>query len=184
MSKYKAGDKFVIEIKGETDGIPGAYWVENNLTATEAWLDKLRRLEDVIKDELEKARQEGAEEAWKVAKKIVVVDGGFAHAEREKIFGTPYIDTVFNQNSFYLAKMKIEKWKEENEEVHVGDIVEYPIDSENPCEVYVTSVQEEGGVFYGFNIDSGGVYANCFVSDARKTGRHMEWDRLREVLKE
>lgn len=189
MSKYKTGDKFVIEVKEKNKELGGPFYeigweeVHTGLAVENESLYKMPRLEDVVKDEVEKARQDGAGEAWEIARKIVALpsNGGYTDDELREIFGEYITRVILDNNSFAEAKAKIEKWEKEKEEIHIGDIVEYPIGSGK--EIYISDIWEEKEIFYGFSISDGGVYSDRPLSSARKTGRRVEWDKLREVLR-
>lgn len=131
---------------------------------------------------MEKARQEGAEEAWEIARKIVLPlnKREYTKDELREIFVEDSFYEILWHNTFSEVRAKIEKWEKRKDEIHVWDIVE-PVDNEYSTEVYVSEIVDD--VFYGFRIADGVVVANEGLSCVRKTGRHVEWDKLEEVLR-
>ncbi len=67
-----------------------------------------------------------AEEAWETARRLCSNqrDGGLSWWELVEIFGTPYFDELFEQNTVYEAAEKIRKW-EKNKVIQYGDVVKY-----------------------------------------------------------
>ena len=75
-------------------------------------------------------RQEGQNEAWELARKIITapIKGGYTHADLKDIFGTDfetdYVSSCFEANSYRKAADKIQKWEEEQAKIfHVGDVI-------------------------------------------------------------
>lgn len=149
MSKYKVGDKFIVEIEEIYNGdlvkheehmhlhrIKGF----NSLVLDKYGLDKLQKYdEEVIATKFyEKGRQEALEEvqncesygyekglndAWELAKKLELneCDGGFSSDTIAKAFGCTVYDT-FRLFTPKQAIAKIEAY-DESKEIKVGDVV-------------------------------------------------------------
>lgn len=177
--KYKAGDKFVIEIdriEGNLYGIKGF----NTTVFDDNGLDRLESVEEA----LNKARQEGAEDAWELASKMVFLPryGGYPLDMLAEVFGNDDADIIMKDNSYSEAKAKIKEYerkkKEEEEKIRVGDVVEYPNPfGSNANKYYVTLVRDS--VFYGIRTSDGATFGGS-LKGAKKTGKHKD---LEEVLK-
>ena len=159
MSKYKAGDKVVLEILSiDGDGyyIVGSenysWWaspktldevVEPLSTYTDQLNDKIKRQEAEItrllaenaelkKDleyyhtgtdtcDMESARAEEQEEAWKLARKCMLM----SDPEREAIFGSGHnaLYGVLTYFDYKHAAAKVAEWEQKKEEICVGDVL-------------------------------------------------------------
>lgn len=126
--KYKAGDKFLLEItaiKPDTyrhNGVDYPYKMEisdkRNCNCEYIWNYKESQL-----DSLEKVDMT-PEEAWEVARKILPIQGGLSSDELEEIFGSSDAVEIIKKFDQREAKVKIEVW-EKSKEIKIGDIVEY-----------------------------------------------------------
>lgn len=119
--------------------------------------------EDILQDP-----QMTAEEAWEIAKKILLypAHGGFNATELEEIFGrTEHLWELTPQQ----AKAKIEAWEAEKE-IKVGDEVDICGDKG-----IVTSFGTDGDRIHVLYLD-GIVNSYRKDKDIKKTGRHINID--------
>ena len=78
---------------------------------------------------LEEARQDGQNEAWELARKIITapIKGGYTHADLKDIFGLDYVSGCFEANSYREAVDKVQQWEEKKANtIHVGDVLLSP----------------------------------------------------------
>ena len=113
--------------------------------------------------DIESAIVEGQEEAWKLARKCMLM----TDPEREAIFGSGHnaLYGVLTYFDYKHAAAKVAEWERKKEEICVGDVVE--------CEEH-----------YGVVVGVGEVYVKVFTSDwtpfqwmkkdCTKTGRHID----------
>lgn len=162
MSKYKAGDKVVLEmlsIDGDGYYIVGSehysWWaspknldevVEPLSTYTEPLEAKIRRQaaditrllkenEQLKKDleyyhtgtdicDIESARAAGQQEAWEFTRNIALSEtyGGYSNNELKEIFGSIYLEKIFNL-TYTEAAANVAEWEKAKEEICVGDVL-------------------------------------------------------------
>ena len=196
MSNYKVGDKFIIEIDkifnqdGETlyraKGMKSLVFDEyglNILKQLEAETMKLLRENAELKERMQKdidylcdlcnnqhnldvARADGAEKAWKLALKLRYMD----YEDEVECFGLEYDGKekwieIMEKYTYAEAATKVAEWEHKKEEICVGDVVE--------CEGH-----------HGVVVGAGEVYVKGFTSDwtpfqwmkqrCTKTGRHID----------
>lgn len=179
--KYKLGDKFLVEITEINDsGYPytlneiGIITTEEN---TEENLDKLRKPDDMT-----------AEEAWNIAKKIILNPGidGYTTPELGEIFGTPSIIEIFRDNTIpQQAKAKIEAW-EAKKEIKVGDEITAKDDDGNVLKLFVQKITRDNRIkYWGIINHDDGTADVGFIShgnDVKKTGRHVDIQSVIEQI--
>lgn len=157
MMEYKVGDEILIKAV-----ITGSREDESKLLVRTTRNSFLVEKNDVIP-----APDMTAEEAWKIAKKILLhpANGGFNSTELEEIFGrTEHLWELTPQE----AKKKIEAW-EASKEIKVGDFVE--LENKIFC---VTSLVGE----YCCGMDANGYVYSARKKYTKKTGRHIDIDGL------
>ena len=134
MSKYKVGDKFIVEIKEVMDSDNGTLYRSNfsTLVFDDYGLDKLQKY-DKYAENLERNHEvlkifeekynKGLNDAWDLARKLELneCDGGFSNDTISKAFGCTVYDT-FRLFTPKQAIAKIEAY-DENKEIKVGDVV-------------------------------------------------------------
>lgn len=153
--KYKVGDEVLV--KAKIIAVSRRYFgveIEENCF-------------DVREDNIVPVPDMTADEAWEIAKKILLypANGGFNSTELEEIFGrTEHLWELTPQE----AKAKIEAWEAEKE-IKVGDFVEF--EDEIFC---VTSLVGE----YCCGIDVNGYVYSANKKDTKKTGRSIDIERL------
>lgn len=134
MSKYKVGDKFIVEIKEVMDSDNGTLYRSNfsTLVFDDYGLDKLQKY-DKYAENLERNHEvlkifeekynKGLNDAWELARKLELneCDGGFSNDTIAKAFGCTVYDT-FRLFTPKQAIAKIEAY-DENKAIKVGDVV-------------------------------------------------------------
>lgn len=131
MSKYKTGDKVVMEItKGKT--LLGTdYYLFNDGFGIRQGLVELNA--EPLTTYTEQARADGAETAWELAKKCMLM----TDRERETIFGSGHnaLYGVLTYFDYKHAAAKVAEWEKAKEEIKVGDILEDIADNNVKCVV-------------------------------------------------
>lgn len=162
--KYKVGDEVLVKARIVEDSVFGY---------------GLKTYDNIIfnekKDEVIPVPEMTAEEAWEIAKKILLypAHGGFNATELEEIFGrTEHLWELTPQE----AKAKIEAWEAEKE-IKVGDEVDICGDKG-----IVTSFGTDGDMIHVIYLD-GIVNSYRKDKDIKKTGRHIDVDKLLQLLR-
>lgn len=129
-----------------------------------------------LPDAIEKAYNRGLNDAWELAKKIVLPDhlGGYTVDELEDIFGKKTFTSLMNTFSPQEALAKVKAYEEQNE-IRVGDVVEF---KDGYIESIVTKV--DGHIIYRLFRD-GGFNNVTKKEDLIKTGRH--YDSIDEFMR-
>lgn len=208
MSKYKVGDKVVMEI-GKYEGFYGisdnensdiTFWFRDDhldrctepLPAyTEPLEAKIRRqaaeitrlLEENmrLKPNYENIRAKGQNEAWKLAKKIVgdVRDSGYSAEELGQIFGYAISQPCIMENTYQKAAAKVAEWEKAKEEIKVGDEVKH---NKTEYTGIVTRVSERmNKITIIFKDGSSESYDSSMF---HKTGRHIDIDSFLKQIGE
>ena len=144
MSKYKVGDKFIVEIEEIYNGDLAKHEEHmhlhrikgfNSLVLDEYGLDKLQQINPKLKiediddmlaehDLKKEAYEKGLQDAWKLARKIVLKAemGGICYDDFKKIFGVGDYMSVLRTMTPQQALAKIEAYEKEKA-IKVGDVV-------------------------------------------------------------
>ena len=127
--------------------------------------------EDKRRMDINKARAEGAEAAWELARKIVddVDNGGYRIGDLVQIFGLGSYSACILCNTYSEAAAKVEAWEKAKEEIKVGDVVSHE-------EKYGVVISEGTICFRGFTDD--GTPFEWYKERCTKTGRHIDIDRF------
>ena len=184
--KYEDGDKFVIEIGDQKEGV---FEVKNtDFYFTEHVLDQLTTYKEKQTVDAIKARQEafntGMEEIWELVRKIYFDSeaGGLTFQEMQEIYGCKFLCEIFGKYTVQEVKARYDAWKTEKEQFHVGDVV--CLKSTKNCLVLVTYVDKENELFSGFKISNDKTNGYCFnnkkTSDYEKTGRTIDFLKVLE----
>ena len=114
-----------------------------------------------------------AEEAWEIARKIVLLEneGGIPAKDMVHMFGVKFPRDIVREYSVQEVKTKIEAWEAENE-IKVGDEVDICGDKG-----IVTSFGTDGDRIHVLYLD-GIVNSYRRDKDVKKTGRHIDIDGL------
>lgn len=169
MSKYKTGDKVVMEItKGKT--LLGTdYYLFNDGFGIRQGLVELNA--EPLTTYTEQARAEGQNEAWELARKIVsdIYHGGYNSDELKEIFGYFLYQNIWEDNTYPEAAAKVAQWEKAKEEIKAGDILEEIEDSNVKC--VVTKPHSSNMAYLVFSDGSAGLNE---LDNLRKTGRHTD----------
>ena len=208
MSKYKVGDKVVMEITNRfknaygheycsvLDSLYSADFIDNKVeplsTYTEPLEAKIRRQAAEItrllaenkelKEEYNQTFNQGAEEAWELTRKIICppINGGFNRSEITEIFGYGYISDIFEKYKYTEAAAKVAEWKKTKAKILVktGDVLEYIYDSNVKC--IVTNLYPSNMAYLVFEDGTAGIHE---LDDFKKTGRHMDIDSFLKQIR-
>lgn len=163
MSKYKAGDKFVIEIKSVIHGDDICYKtniIGNGRYLDAEQLDKLEQIEEIADDMT-------AEEAWEIAKKISEMeDSEIMESILEGDALNPIRAVLYNFTP-HQVKSKIEAWESEKE-IKVGDVVYY---QNNDNEEFLVIADDNKFVWVYSHASR---VQNILKEDLHKTGQHID----------
>ena len=202
MSKYKVGDKIVLEIiSGEAYGDYLAGSKEQNWwfnaeglergseplgTYTEPLEAKIRRQAAEItrllaenkklKEDFEKSKRvnlnmgrlAGQNEAWELARKIVLKNG-YSGYDLHEIFNCCGSHQALENCTYPEAAAKVSKWEKAKEEIKVGDILEDIYDSNVKCTV--TNLYPNNRAYLVFDDGTAGMHE---LDNLKKTGRHID----------
>ena len=175
MSKYKVGDKVVMEITDKVEVMEEPNYILSDATVVnQGYIDKAA---EPLSTYIEQARAEGQNEAWELAKKIVLqpINGGYKRSEFEEIFGCGYISDIFEKYTYPEAAAKVEAWEKAKEEIKVGDVVSHE-------EKYGVVISEGTICFRGFTDD--GTPFEWYKERCTKTGRHIDIDSFLKQIRE
>lgn len=174
MSEYNVGDKVYLEGKiNEYDESDNTYCVD--------YCDyyKNTRTTDWVKGDVlhtpDEAYNKGLDDAWELAKKIVLPDhlGGYTVDELKDIFGKNTFASLMNTFSPQEALAKVKAYEERNE-IKVGDVVEF---KDGCIESIVTKV--DGYTIY--KLFKSGDCNSCDKKDLKKTDKH--YDSIDEFMR-
>lgn len=208
MSKYKVGDKFIVEIEETICGYGNnpndtGHITEplhrikgfNTLVFDSYGLDKLQKYEEeVIATKFyEKGRQEALEEvqncesygyekglqdAWELARKISEIP----LAKRREILSTEwqFLEDILKDFTPQEALAKIEAY-EDSKAIKVGDVVK--VDGTNKdCGIVIAidEIQKKARLMYA---DTSFRVNEWYLADLKKTGRHLDIEHLLEQIR-
>lgn len=183
MSKYNVGDKFAIEIKELVNGSNGEMFYKSDCCSIifgEEQLDKLQKYEQptISEDTLEmvrmKALNEGRNEVWELAKKIVLNQqyGGLSIGELKKIFGFGSPTEILMRYTLQETLEKLEAYEKEQNEIKVGDVLKARL---NGMKCVVSSDKGCNGFVLTFSDGSGSTEDLTFIKqNYKKTGKHID----------
>ncbi len=192
MSKYKVGDKFIVEIgdvfSNDADDFiieeETLYKVEGfkSLVFDSYGLDKLQKYDEVkekleLIDELKQVEyNRGLQDAWELAHKCVA----FTDECKLEVFDTNNPYCIIAKQTYQEALAKIEAY-EKSQQIQVGDVV------------YSSATDNKEGICVGCGND-GEEYAlvwfkeydcpqNMSVKHLKKTGRHIDIEHILEQIR-
>jgi hypothetical protein len=174
MAKYKVGDKVLIQGKIseiEVDNNKVSYWV--NYGGYDCFSEK-----ELL--ESHKTYEDGLNDAWELAKKIVMSTKAKANAytgvDLTNIFGDDHTTRILNNLTPQEALAKIEEY-EESKAIKVGDVVK---SKDSELEFVLTAIN--GAIVQGVT-RNGDVY-NTVRKHVEKTGRHIDISSILEQIRE
>lgn len=176
MSKYKIGDKVVLEITDKVEVMGDPWYLLSN--ATSIYVPYLDKAAETLSTYTEQARAEGQNEAWELARKICLgkEDGGLPNDETYEIFNTHSPYDIMCEHTCPEAAAKVAEWEKAKEEIKVGDIVEDGLGS------IALSIRNAGGMLY--LVFSDGSCGRHEPESWHKTGRHIDIDGLLKQIGE
>ena len=129
--------------------------------------------DEFLKEMAESAREEGQEEAWELARKIVLKNGYSAY-DLHEIFNCCGSHQALEDYTYLEAAAKVEAWEKAKEEIKVGDVVSH--EEKNGV------VISEGTIcFRGFTDD--GTPFEWYKERCTKTGRHIDIDSFLKQIR-
>lgn len=170
MSKYKVGDKVVMEITDKVEVMEEPNYILSDATVVnQGYIDKAA---EPLSTYIEQARAEGAETAWELARKIVL--GGkdcYSCEDLKKIFDYGYSQAVMRHYTYPEAAAKVVEWEKAKDEIKVGDVLEDMASSKIKC--VVTNIYPSNMAYLVFSDGSAGIHE---LENMKKTGRHIDID--------
>ena len=117
-----------------------------------------------------------AEEAWEIARKIVLLEdeGGIPSKDMVHMFGVKFPRDIVREYSVQEVKTKIEAWEAEKA-IKVGDVV-----MNEGLKCVVTRVVQDR-IYTVSKIGTTPVYCGEHIKKLKKTGRHID---INELLKQ
>ena len=178
MSKYKVGDKVVMEITDKVEVMEEPNYILSDATVVnQGYIDKAA---EPLSTYIEQARAEGQNEAWELAKKIVLqpINDGYKRSEFEEIFGCGYISDIFEKYTYPEAATKVSQWEKAKEEIKVGDVLENMAFSKVKC--VVTNLYPDNMAYSIFGDGTAGMHE---LNKFKKTGRHIDIDSFLKQIR-
>jgi hypothetical protein len=178
MSKYKTGDKFVIEIGAERLGDPILYRIKgfNALMFDDNGLDRLERFDADAKANADynSGYEDGLRDAWECVRHILRMEW----KERHEAFNDPswMLSEMLGHMTPDEAITKLKEYEAKKDEIKVGDIVRY-----NEKDGIVTFIKENQ-MYVMWEDGSAGDFIDA-EKWFKKTGRHYDIDSILEQLK-
>lgn len=209
MSKYKVGDKVVMEIMRVDDrvdlmnvGSCGCSWCipasqidrmsEPLFTYTEPLEAKIHRQaaeitrllaeNERLKPNYENIRAKGQNEAWELARKIVsdIYHGGYNMDELRDMFGYFSYQNIWEDNTYSEVVAKVEAWEKAKEEIKVGDVFQ----DDDGNNAIVTSIKGNTIYYMWDDGDTRSGFAEDVKKHFTKTGRHIDIDSFLKQIGE
>ena len=171
MSKYKVGNKVVMEITDKVEVMEEPNYILSDATVVnQGYIDKAA---EPLSTYIEQARAEGQNEAWELARKITCqpINGGFNRSEFEEIFDEGYISDIFEKYTYTEAAAKVAEWEKAKAKIKVGDVLEDIYDRNVKC---VATNMYPGNMAYLVFYD--GTAGMNELDNFKKTGRHIDID--------
>lgn len=140
-------------------------------------LDKLEPIDKYKRVNLNMGRLAGQNEAWKLARKCMLM----TDREREAIFGSGHnaLYGVLTYFDYKHAAAKVAEWEKAKEEIKVGDVLEDIADNNVKC--VVTKPHSSNMAYLVFSDGSAGLNE---LDNLRKTGRHIDIDSFLKQIGE
>lgn len=140
-------------------------------------IDAYELCSDQHEVEYNQAFNQGAEEAWELARKIVIQDGYSSH-DLYEIFGCSDLQHVLENYTYPEAAAKVAEWEKAKEEIKVGDVLEDKYDSNVKCTV--TNLYPSNMAYLVFDDGTAGMHK---LDTFKKTGRHMDIDSFLKQIR-
>ena len=140
--------------------------------------------EEKVNDMCDTARAEGQDEAWELARKIILPPskGGMSSDDYIAIFGSCISEAYVMKNYTYTeAAAKVAEWENEKDEIKVGDVFQ----DDDGNNAIVTSIKGNTIYYMWDDGDTRSGFAEDVKKHFTKTGRHIDIDSfLKQIGKE
>lgn len=187
MGKYHKGDKFIIEIQEVINSENGTLYRSNfkTLVFDDYGLDSLHQAitpaEDglVDKAEVAEAYNKGLQDAWELARKIVldVSKGGIPERNMRSMFGEKWtVSDILKNYTPQEVLAKLEAYEKEQNEIKVGDVV-----SNDGLKSVVVRVVEDK-IYTVTSIGTTPSYAFDDIKKLKKTGKHIDIQNILQQI--
>lgn len=133
MSKFKVGDRVLVE---GVIGTPPSNNEPHIKTVRIADAYGMNIYEKYIHPAQEKTYEDGLNDAWETAGKIV---SAIPCDDLIDIFDTDYWKEIFKDKTASEAIEKIKAWEDEKNKIHVGDVIE----TEDGCNAVVIRINDD-----------------------------------------
>ena len=121
---------------------------------------------------IEQARITGQNEAWELARKIVLYgEDVYSGKELKEIFDCTHTQEIIRNHTYPEAAAKVAKWKKTKEEIKDGDVLEGIYDNNLKC--IVTNLYTDNIAYLVFDDGTAGFHE---LDNFKKTGRHIDID--------
>lgn len=174
--KYKQGEKMIVEIAEVKENS----YVLNRIGEVEPMEAKIRRQaaeitrllaeNERLKPNYENIRAVGQNEAWELARKIILNNGYSIH-DLYEIFDSNDSYHALENYTYQEAAAKVEVWEKAKEEIKVGDVLEDMYDSNVKC--IVTNLYPNDRAYLVFDDGTAGMHE---LNNFKKTSRHIDID--------
>ena len=128
--------------------------------------------------DMESARITGQNEAWELARKIVI-QNGYSSCDLYEIFGKSDLQHVLENYTYTEVTAKVAEWEKAKEEIKDGDVLEGIYDNEVKC--IVTNLCPDNMAYLVFDDGTAGVYE---LDNLKKTGRRIDIDSFLKQIGE
>ena len=139
--------------------------------------------EEKVNDMCDTARAEGQDEAWELARKIILPPskGGMSSDDYIAIFGSCISEAYVMKNYTYTeAAAKVAEWEKAKEEIKVGDVFQ----DDDGNNAIVTSIKGNTIYYMWDDGDTRSGFAEDVKKHFTKTGRHIDIDSFLKQIGE
>ena len=130
----------------------------------------------ITEDDLKLSYDKGLNDAWELARKIW---DEFTLHKLEEIFGYDYTKGVIDNYTPQEALAKLKAYEEQSE-IKVGDVVDFPSEGRRCCAV-VTCIVDD--YLYGF-AENGLLVESLQIDNCKKTGKHIDIQSILEQIRD
>ena len=183
MSKYKVGDKFIINIKEVLESEKGTLYRANynTLAFDDYGLDGLQKYDALqerleLREELKKAEyNKGLDDAWELLRKLLKMDVSDIY----EVYGKhEYIGDIVDTFSPQEALAKLKAYEEAK--IEVGDVVE----TTDLVDTFKSIVLDDDGLDCYIVMNENGSVKATRKTDCKKTGKHINLGSILEQIGE
>lgn len=179
MSKYKVGDKFIIEIEkiyeSSLKGIDvfedmaePLYKIKgfNSLVFDKNGLDKIEKIKSTLPIPYSEAYKNGMNDTWDIARELCKT----GYNDCTEMFGDETVEHVIKNFNPLEVKEKMEAYKKDKE-INVGDVVTVGGGDIK----FICTKDNSSGDYSKCHLlsNDGSVWEDCNKSDCKKTGKRV-----------